>query len=64
MTRPLYEPSRAPVVEQTPPDVFGDGYLTYSIRTEFRDLCRLVGFENARQTVAEIINSECERRAS
>lgn len=47
--------------EDTPHDGFGAGYLAYSIRTDFRDLCRLVGRENARQEIAEIINAEFER---
>jgi hypothetical protein len=40
----------------------GPGFLEYSIRTSFRDLCRLIGFENARAEVAEIILSEADRK--
>lgn len=47
---------------ETPTDGFGAGFLEYSIRTSFRDLCRLIGFENARAKVAEIIVSERERK--
>ncbi len=43
-------------------EIYGAGFIEYSIRTSFRDLCRLVGFENARAEVAEIINSEASRR--
>lgn len=46
----------------TPADGYGAGFLTYSIRSDFRDLCRLIGFENARAELAEIINSENDRR--
>lgn len=48
---------------ETPQDGFGAGYLEYQIRSDFRDLCRLIGKENARREVAEIINSEFERKA-
>lgn len=46
-----------------PKDGYGAGFIEYSIRTSFRDLCRLVGFENARAEVAEIINSEAGRKS-
>lgn len=42
--------------------LYGAGFIEYSIRTSFRDLCRLIGFENARNEVAEIVNSEAERK--
>jgi len=45
-----------------PSDGFGAGYLTHRLREDFDDLCRIVGFENARQEMAEIINAKCERR--
>ncbi len=48
--------------DETPPDGFGAGYLEYSIRQDFRNLCRLIGKENARQEIAEIVNAEFERR--
>jgi hypothetical protein len=44
--------------------VYGAGFLAYQLRTTFRDLCRVIGFENARQEVAEIINAETERKRS
>jgi hypothetical protein len=43
--------------------LYGAGFLEHSIRTDFRDLCRLIGRENARAEVAEIINAEFERTA-
>lgn len=39
------------------------GAIAHRIRREFRDLKRLEGFEEARATVAEIINLEAERKA-
>lgn len=45
-------------------DSMGAGYLEYSIRTSFRDLCRLIGKEAARQEIAEIVNAEFERKHS
>jgi len=48
--------------DDAPADGYGAGFLEYSIRRDFRDLCRIVGFENARNEVAEIINSEADRR--
>ncbi len=55
-----------PQTEREPEDradgLYGAGFIEYSIRTSFRDLCRLIGIEAARQEVAEIINSEFERK--
>lgn len=48
--------------DETPTDGYGAGFIEYSIRSSFRDLCRLIGFENARNEIAEIINSEAERK--
>jgi hypothetical protein len=48
--------------EDEPKDAYGAGFLEYSIRSDFRDLCRMIGFENARREVAEIIIAECERK--
>ena len=45
-----------------PKDVYGPGFLEYQLRTNFRDLVRLVGFDNARAEVAEIILSEASRK--
>lgn len=50
------------LADDTPADGFGPGYLAYSIRSDFRDLCRFIGKEAARQEVAEIINAEFERK--
>lgn len=40
----------------------GPGYLEYQLRTNFRDLVRIIGFDNARAEVAEIILSEASRK--
>lgn len=48
--------------DDTPADGYGAGYLEHSIRRDFRDLCRIIGKESARQEVAEIINAEFERK--
>lgn len=47
---------------EEPADGYGAGFLEYNIRSSFRDLCRLIGQEAARQEVAEIINAEFERK--
>ena len=47
--------------DETPPDGYGPGYLIYSMSADFHALCCLIGKENARQEVAEIINAEFER---
>lgn len=47
-----------------PKDGYGPGFLEYQLRTNFRDLCRLIGKEAARQEVADIINAEFERKSS
>lgn len=38
------------------------GFIQYQARQNFRDLCRIYGFGGARQIIAEIINSEAERK--
>jgi hypothetical protein len=48
--------------EQGRDGIYGAGFLAYQLRTTFRDLCRVIGFENARQEVAEIVNAETERK--
>lgn len=48
--------------DDTPSDAYGPGYAIHSIREEFRDLCRMIGREAARQELAEIINAEFEGR--
>jgi hypothetical protein len=45
-----------------PKDGYGPGFLEYQLRTNFRDLVRLIGFDNARAEVAEIILSEASRK--
>lgn len=40
-----------------------DGYFANQIRTNFRNLTRMVGFDRARETVAGIVNSEAERKS-
>ena len=45
---------------ETPADGYGAGFVEYSIRTSFRDLCRMLGKSQARQVVAEIVNDEFE----
>lgn len=48
--------------DDTPNDGYGAGFLEYSIRTSFRDLCRILGKPQARQIIDEIINDEFERK--
>jgi hypothetical protein len=48
-------------MSETPADGFGAGHLEYQIRVNFRDLCRLIGKEAARQEIAEIVNAEFSR---
>jgi hypothetical protein len=43
-----------------PRDGYGAGFIEYSIRTSFRDLCRVLGKSQARQVIAEIVNDEFE----
>lgn len=47
-----------PIVEfdDTPEDGFGPEYLVHSIRSDFEDLVRFIGFEAARSELAEVIN--------
>lgn len=47
---------------ETPSDGYGPGYVAYAIRTQIRDLRRMIGLEAARQEVAEILNDEFEGR--
>jgi len=46
----------------TPSDGFGAGYTIHCLRESFRDLCRQIGKEGARQELAEIINNEFDGR--
>jgi hypothetical protein len=48
-------------IRETPSDI-EPGFLDYQARQAFRDLCRLVGFEEAREKMATIINEEREGR--
>ena len=45
-------------------DTLRDGFFANQIRTNFRNLVRMVGFEAARASVAGIVNDEAERKAS
>lgn len=45
-------------------DDLRDGFFANQIRTNFRNLSRMIGFEAARETVAGIINMEAERKPS
>lgn len=44
-------------------DALRDGFFANQIRTNFRNLVRMVGFDAARASVAGIINDEAERKA-
>ncbi|MBZ9894203.1 hypothetical protein LB545_07580 [Mesorhizobium sp. BR1-1-6] len=57
MNRSLPQPVES---RETPADGYGAGFIEYRIRTEFRDLCRLIGKEAARQEIAHIVNDEFE----
>lgn len=46
-----------PEVWDTPP-----GMVEHAARAAFRDLMRVLGFEEARQRMAEIINDEADGR--
>lgn len=48
--------------DETPPDGFGAGFIEYQARTNFRDMCRIYGFEGARAIMAEIMISEADRK--
>jgi hypothetical protein len=50
------------VRDETPTDGYGAGFLEYSIRTSFRDLCALIGRESAEQEITEIVNGERDRK--
>ncbi|RTM07448.1 MAG: hypothetical protein EKK31_11860 [Hyphomicrobiales bacterium] len=43
-------------------EIYGAGFVEYSIRTSYRDLCRLIGTQNARATVNEIMDAEPKKR--
>lgn len=42
-------------------DDLREGFFAHQVRTNFRNLCRMIGFERARAVIAEIILSEDER---
>ena len=48
---------------EPPRDGFGPGYLVYSLAADFHALCCMIGKENARQEMAEVINAEFQRSA-
>lgn len=48
--------------DDIPADAYGPGYVIHRIQEEFRDLSRMIGKENARAEVAEIINAAFEGR--
>ena len=48
---------------EAPKDGLGAGYLIYRLAADFHALCCLSGPEAARQEIAEIINSEFERKS-
>lgn len=43
-------------------EIYGAGFVEHSIRTSYRDLCRLIGTQNARATVNEIMDAEPKKR--
>ncbi|TGP29080.1 MULTISPECIES: hypothetical protein [unclassified Mesorhizobium] len=43
-------------------DGYGIGFTEYQIRTSYRDLCRMIGTQNARATVNEIMDAEPRKR--
>lgn len=43
-------------------DGYGIGFTEYAIRTNYRDLCRMIGTQNARATVNEIMDAEPRKR--
>lgn len=49
---------------ETPRDGYGIGFVSYRLRTEFRDLCKLAGLDAAQDIMAEIILDERRRRCS
>lgn len=48
--------------ETPPPDGYGPGYIVASLAREFHALALIVGFENARRELAEIVNYEAGGR--
>lgn len=54
----------APSPAGMPCDRLHDGFFARQIRTNFRILVRMIGFDRARETVAEIINDEADRRCA
>ncbi|RUW04020.1 hypothetical protein [Mesorhizobium sp. M1A.F.Ca.IN.020.04.1.1] len=49
-------------VMDVPQDGYGAGFIEHSIRSSYRDLCRIIGTENARATVTEIMDAEPRKR--
>lgn len=48
--------------EDKPVDAYGPGYDEFQIREAVRRLCLHVGFDAMRETLAEIINDEWDRK--
>lgn len=59
----MERPKLSIVTDDTPKDGFGAGFLVYRIAADFHALCCMTGPEAARQELAEIINSEFERKS-
>lgn len=59
---PLSVETRRETADDTPVDGYGPGFLVYRMSQDFHELCCRIGKENARQEIAEVINSECERK--
>ena len=55
-----------PQTEREPEDradgIYGAGFIEYQARTNFRDMCRIYGFDGARAIMAEIMISEASRK--
>lgn len=49
---------------ETPKDGYGAAYIEHCLRADFEDLRRFVGFETARQIVADIINDAAQGKRS
>ena len=61
MTAPSMLTAQEARTPEQPTD-FEAGYFDYQALSAFRDLRRIHGFEEARQIMADIINSEAEGR--
>lgn len=43
-------------------EAYGAGFTEYQLRTNYRDLCRMIGARNARAVVTEIMDAEPKKR--